>query len=386
MRVAIVSKTFVADVYQRQLEWIARQPGIELTLITPTEWHSDDGRVLPFVPHHVDGYTAVPLPILFNGQYHFYVYRGLGQTLRRIQPDIVHIDEEPYNPAGRQAQRIADRIGARTVFVVLQNILRHYPFPYSALEQYNYRHTAHIIACNAPSGEVVRQKGYTGPLSTFSVYGIEPEMYPPRQRREHETFVIGYVGRLVLYKGLGVLIEALSGLPEHCQLRLLGSGPDEAELRRIAAEHGVADRVVFAGSVSSSEVPREIAEMDVVTLPSLSRPNWKEQFGRVLIEAMACEVPVIGSDSGEIPHVIGDAGLVTPEGDVEALRAALLTLATQPDLRETLARKGRERVLAHYTQEQVARMIAGVYNEALATRADRDETTPSGSTRERRDH
>lgn len=375
MRVAIISKTFVADVYQRQLEWIARQPGVELTLITPTEWHSDDGRVLPFVPRHVEGYTVVPLPILFNGQYHFYVYRGLSQVLQRIRPDIVHIDEEPYNPAGGQAQRIADRIGARTIFVVLQNILRHYPFPYSALEQYDYRHTAYIIAVNAPSGDVVRQKGYRGPLSTFSVYGIDPDMYPPRQQRERETFVIGYVGRLVLYKGLGVLIEALSGLPENCQLRLLGSGPDEEELRRIAAERGVAERVVFAGAVSSSEVPREIGEMDVVVLPSLSRPNWKEQFGRVLIEAMACEVPVVGSDSGEIPYVIGDAGLVTPEGDMEALRAALLRLATQPDVRETLAHKGRERVLAHYTQEQVARKIVSVYHEALATHAEKVETT-----------
>ena len=375
MRVAIVSKTFVADVYQRQLEWIARQPGVELTLITPTEWHSDDGRVLPFVPRYIAGYTVLPLPILFNGQYHFYVYRGLSQMMQRIRPDIVHIDEEPYNPAGGQAQRIADRIGARSVFVVLQNILRRYPFPYSALEQYNYRHTAHIIACNAPSGDVVRQKGYSGSLSTFSVYGIDPDLYPPRQRRERDTFVIGYVGRLVLYKGLSVLIEALSGLPANCQLRLLGSGPDEAELRRIATERGVADRVVFAGAVSSSEVPREIAAMDVMALPSLSRPNWKEQFGRALIEAMACEVPVVGSDSGEIPHVIGDAGLVTPEGDVEALRAALLKLATQPDLRETLARKGRERVLAHYTQEQVARKIVGVYHEALSTRIEHAETT-----------
>ncbi|HEX8033826.1 MAG TPA: glycosyltransferase, partial [Ktedonobacterales bacterium] len=71
----------------------------------------------------------------------------------------------------------------------------------------------------------------------------------------------------------------------------------------------------------------------------------------------------------------GDAGLVTPEGDVEALQAALLRLATQPDLRETLARKGRERVLAHYTQEEVARKIVGVYHEALAARAEKVETT-----------
>src|SRR5207245_1831366 len=143
-----------------------------------------------------------------NGQYHFSGHSGHPKPLQRIKPDIVHIDYDPYNPAAPQAQRIADRIGARTIFVVLQNVLRHYPFPYSALEQYDYRHTAHIIAVNAPSGDVVRQKGYSGPLSTFSVYGIDPDMYPPRRRHARETFVIGYVGRLVLYKGLGVLIEA----------------------------------------------------------------------------------------------------------------------------------------------------------------------------------
>jgi glycosyltransferase involved in cell wall biosynthesis len=102
-----------------------------------------------------------------------------------------------------------------------------------------------------------------------------------------------------------------------------------------------------------------------LALPSLTRPNWKEQFGRVLIEALACGVPVVGSDSGEIPNVIGEAGLVFAEGDEQALRARLSQLMANPDLRDELARKGRERVLAHYTQAQVAAKTYQVYNELL---------------------
>lgn len=370
MRVAIVSKTFIYDAAQRQLEWLARIPGIEVTLITPAEWRNDDGRTLPFTPRFTHGYATRPLPVRFNGRYHFYMYRGLSDVVRAIAPDILHIDEEPYNPAGAQAQRIAERVGARTLFVVLQNLYKAYPPPFSLLEQYNYRHTAHIIACNADAGEVVRRKGYRGPLSTFAVYGVDPDVYTPTERRgDRGEFVIGYLGRFVLYKGLGVLIEAMRGLPENCQLRLVGSGPDKDELERLAREHGVAGRVEFAPAVAAAEAPRVLADMDALALPSLTRPNWMEQFGRVLIEAMGCGVPVVGSDSGEIPRVIGDAGVVVPEGNVEALRSALRELAERPDRRRELAARGRARVLANFTQEQVARKLAAVYKQALSGRS-----------------
>ncbi len=284
-------------------------------------------------------YAIRPLPVRFNGRYHAYTYRGLSRTLSALRPDLVHIDEEPFNPAGMQAQLLADRLGARTVFTVLQNLLRRYPPPFSLMEQYNYRRTAHIIACNAAAGEVVRAKGYRGALSQFSVYGVDPDLYLPAERgAPRDGVVIGYIGRLVLYKGLGLLIETLRELPENCRLRLLGAGPDEDTLR----------------------------QLDVLALPSLTRPNWAEQFGRVLIEAMACAVPVVGSSSGEIPNVIGSAGLVVPEGDVEAMRAALARLAADPDLREHYARAGRQRVLGHFTQEHAARRIASVYQQAWA--------------------
>ena len=378
MRVAIVSKTFVADSAQRQLEWIAQQPGVELTLITPPKWHADDGRVLTFTPRFTNGYIHRALPVFFNGRYHFYVYRGLLAALRAVSPDLVHIDEEPYNPAGAQAQRAAGMLGAPTVFVAWQSIYRNYPPPYAWLERSNYRRTAHIIAGNAATAAVLRRKGYAGPLSTFSLHGVDPKLYKPHPRTSaRRAFTIGYIGRFVLYKGVGLLIEALAGLPETCRLRLVGSGPDEAELRRLAGEYGVADRVEFAPAVPASEVPGVLAGMDVLALPSLTQPNWMEQFGRVLIESMACAVPVVGSDSGEIPNVIGDAGLIVPEGDVGALRAALLSLLTQPLLRESYAAQGPQRVLERFTQEQVARKVLAVYSGVLGGR-ERTRDTQQG--------
>jgi glycosyltransferase involved in cell wall biosynthesis len=181
-----------------------------------------------------------------------------------------------------------------------------------------------------------------------------------------DQFVVGYVGRLLFDKGLGVLIEAIASLPPSYRLRLVGGGPDREALERLAAGKGVAQRVEFAGAVSSQEIPQAFAAMDVMALPSLTRKNWKEQFGRVLIEAMACETPVIGSDSGEIPNVIGDAGLVTPEGDAKALAAALARLGSDPAHRAALVRRGRQRVLDRFTQEQVARRTAALYNEVLS--------------------
>jgi glycosyltransferase involved in cell wall biosynthesis len=367
MRIALISKTFVADAAQRQLEWLGQQPSVELTLITPRAWRMDDGRTWTFTPTYTRGYQIRPLELRFNGHYHTYAYHGLGQVIDDLRPDLLHIDEEPYNYAGFQAQRIAAARRLPSIFVALQSIYRRYPPPWSLFEQYNYRRTAHIISVNSDVETVIRRKGYMGRSSVFYVYGVDPEIVYPRPREPHmgDQFVVGYVGRLLFDKGLGVLIEAIASLPPSYRLRLIGSGPDREALEQLAASKGVAQRVEFAGAVSSQEIPQAFAAMDVMALPSLTRKNWKEQFGRVLIEAMACATPVIGSDSGEIPNVIGDAGLVAPEGDAQALAAALARLGSDPALQADLARRGRERVLTRFTQEQVARRTAALYDEVL---------------------
>ncbi|MBV9791685.1 MAG: glycosyltransferase family 4 protein, partial [Chloroflexi bacterium] len=116
---------------------------------------------------------------------------------------------------------------------------------------------------------------------------------------------------------------------------------------------------------ASGDVPAEMRRLHTFVLPSHTTPRWKEQFGRVLIEAMASGVPPIGSDSGEIPHVIGDGGLIFGEGKVEELVAQIQKLIDQPALREELAQKGRQRALDHYTQRALARRYYEVYGQML---------------------
>ena len=366
VHVAIVSKTFVATTAQRQLEWIARQPDTQLSLVTPDVWKSDDGRDIAFRNVFTSNYAVARLPVVFNGHYHFYLYRRLRKTLTDLKVDLIHIDEEPYNPAGLQSQRIADALGVPTVFVAWQNILRDYPVPYRKIEQYNYARTSHIIAGNTAAADVLRKKRYSGPLSVFSLHGVDPEIYAPGNAvKPTGKLHIGYVGRVVHYKGIEVLLRAVAGLPESCELRIIGSGPDEQLYRGLTHELSLQHRVTFSSAVDAGEIPALLRTLDVLVLPSLTQKNWKEQFGRVLIEAMSCGVPVVGSDSGEIPEVISNAGVIVPEGDSDALRQALLKLALDSGLRQQLAEAGRRRVLERFTQEQVARETRQVYADAM---------------------
>jgi glycosyltransferase involved in cell wall biosynthesis len=178
--------------------------------------------------------------------------------------------------------------------------------------------------------------------------------------------VIGFVGRLVAAKGLFVLLEALAGLDGAWELRVVGTGEARAEAEALAARLGIAQRIIFLGQQPSTAMPAIVRRFDVLVGPSLTTPRWKEQFGRMLVEAMACGVPVIGSTSGEIPNVIGDAGLVVPEGDRVALRAAIARLRDDQVERRILAEHGRARVVALFTQEAVARRTYAVYQEMLA--------------------
>ena len=133
----------------------------------------------------------------------------------------------------------------------------------------------------------------------------------------------------------------------------------------LAQQLQLADRVRFLPWLPSAQIVDYYHTLDVLVLPSRSRPNWKEQFGRVLVDAMACGVPVIGSTCGEIPNVIGDAGLIFPEGDVAALRAQLQRLHDDTTLRRDLAQRGRQRVLDHFTQAQIAQQTYEVYRSVL---------------------
>ncbi|MGQ9457968.1 MAG: glycosyltransferase [Anaerolineae bacterium] len=365
MRILMISKACVVGTYQRKLEELARLPEVDLTVVVPPFWRDARG-VLPLERAYTRGYTLQVLPMRFNGHFHIHHYRGLGSLVRTLKPHLLHVDEEPYNLATFQATWWAQRVGARVLFFTWQNLYRRYPPPFSWIEQHVYRIAVHALAGNQEAREVLWRKGYRGPITVLPQFGVDPDHFaPPPGPPPERPFTIGFAGRLVPEKGADLLLQAAAGLPGTWQVRVLGEGPLREDLQALARDLGLARRVTFEAPLPSTEMPAWYRGLDVLVLPSRTRPNWKEQFGRVLVEAMACGVPVVGAQSGEIPHVIGDAGLLFPEGDVAALREALSRLQRDPALRRGLAQAGRERVLARFTQAQIAARTWEVYQQAL---------------------
>jgi glycosyltransferase involved in cell wall biosynthesis len=271
-------------------------------------------------------------------------------------------------------------------FFTWQNLNRRYPPPFAHFEQANYRRARLAIAGSADAATVLRAKGYAGEIAVIPQFGVDEGIFQRRgaenaagkQGRSLQSgesapigvhprpaFRVGYAGGLVQEKGVDLLIRACAALGVEWELLLAGEGAEDAALAALAAELRVATRVKFAGKYVSNQMPDFYNQIDVLVLPSRTQANWKEQFGRVLVEAMACEVPVVGSNSGEIPHVIGDAGLIFPEGEVEALAGHLNRLANDPNLRRRFGARGRQRVLAHYTMGRVAEETVAAYSNVL---------------------
>jgi len=366
LRVLMITKALVVGAYQKKAEELARLPGVELTVAVPPLWKEGRHRI-QLERTFVQGYDLRVEPMALNGNFHLHYYPGLGRLIREVRPQILHIDEEPYNLATFLAMRLAKQTGTSALFFTWQNIYRRMPPPFSLFERYNFATARWALAGSEGARDVLLKKGFNRPISVIPQFGVDPALYSPdgpvvaASAGDPRPLAIGYVGRMIPAKGLAVLLRAAYGLRGNWHLTFVGEGPYKDALRKTAAVCGITRKVSFIPYVKSEEVPAHLRGFDVLVLPSQTTRNWKEQFGRVLVEAMACGVPIIGSDSGEIPHVIGDAGLIFREGNAEDLSQLLGRMMHEPELRADLARRGRERVLQDYSQERIAQQTYEVY-------------------------
>lgn len=351
-RVAIVSYSMTAASTLKKAEILGR--ACRLALIRPSRWSWYASESAPPLP----GVRVIDLPVVLPGRHHFHSYRGLGTTLRQMQPELLYVDQEPWSWSTFQAVRIGRALGARIVGFTWQNILKRYPPPFNWLEAYVHRATHVMIAGNEEAATILRRRGFAKPIVVAPQFGVDTTVFYPRPRAPRPfglpegAVVFGFVGRLVPEKGLETLIEAAATVPG-AHVAIAGVGPLRRDLEALVHRRGLQGRVGFMGGFSSIDVADVIASFDVLVLPSLTTPRWKEQFGRVLIEAMACGTPVTGSSSGEIPHVIGDAGLVFREGDVRSCAEALAALM-DPRRRAAAGARGLDRVNRLFTQERIA--------------------------------
>jgi len=390
MRIAVISHSCVVAVNQRLFIALADMPGVEaLQLLVPANWRneytgaSQEPTTLPDVD-----FPILHRPVIKPGHVSLHAYRSLPlKEWRAFKPDVLYAAQEPWSLSNMQAIWLSQMLGAPLVFHTNQNILKRYPPPFAWFEQLAYRRAGTALAYSEEARQVMISKGLKNP-SAVVPYPVElAQFYPADPDPDSETaklrsslgiapeeFVVGYMGRFVPDKGLDTLVRAVAKLEKERQpgdppvrILMVGAGPEEQSLRALIAEEGLTEKVLWTGLVPHEKAGDYMRCMDVFALPSITLPNWKEQFGRVIIEAMACAVPVVGSDSGQIPYIITGTGggLVFPEKDFAALGTNLQMLLRSPENRRALGVAGRAEVGKQYRTEAVAEQLYGVFSDLL---------------------
>jgi glycosyltransferase involved in cell wall biosynthesis len=362
----MVSKSQVLGAYHGKLRSLAKL-GIDLTVITPPRWGKDKLEI-----RNTAGYRLRVLPCLLSGYTHFHFYTA---PIGPIEADLVHIEEEPWSLVTYQFMRRCVSSKKPVVFFTWQNINKKYPPPFAYFERYTFAHAGAAIAGNVDARKILEKRGFSKPITIIPQLGIDTGLFRKRDVFElrgklaiaNDSFIIGYVGRIVEAKGIADLVHAFALLPESCTLVLVGEGEFLISAKQLVQRLGVSSRVRWIPRVLSLEIPQYMNLFHALVLPSRTTPRWKEQFGHVLIEAMSSETPPVGSSSGEIPNVIGDAGLVFREGDVADLAASLRVLLEEPGYRASLGSKARNRVLKKFTDDRIAEETVRVYEQTLGS-------------------
>jgi glycosyltransferase involved in cell wall biosynthesis len=370
LRLLVISHPAVVNVNQEVYRELSRR-GWRVTIVLPSRWRNEysHGAVHPAALEGMQD-ALRPTPVLLAGHPQRHVYlTSCRAVCVRSRPDVAFIEAEAYALAAMQWSRALAKRGIPFGVQCYENIDRPLPLPVRRERARVLRRAAFVAARSDTAARLVRSWGAVGEIgfappavpgwecrpdgSAQGVSGPAVSRLVPSAQATSERpatpaaserpFTVGYAGRLIESKGLTDLLAGVRMLDSPVELMLIGNGDLRA---RLDGQPIPGSRVRVVDNLTHDQMARGYAELDVLVLPSRTTPTWKEQFGRVIIEALWCGVPVVGSDSGEIPWLIEltGGGLVFPEGDRDALAQQLTRLRAEPGLRRELADTGRQAV------------------------------------------
>jgi glycosyltransferase involved in cell wall biosynthesis len=380
MRILIVDHYGGEPVQQSFYRTLARAAGDSVTLLIPDRWR--DGFVTQFGKPEAGGnFRVVPGTTYFRGRAHRAVTLRLWSLLRREKFDVLYMNAEPEN-----FQTFIALLGRKLFAPFTKIILMSWrnidlpkgvypyraPFLHSVSERVALHSIDALVAHNEAAKNILSAKG-SMQIKLIPPW-VDTETFQPRDKKGSKGhlglrgYTVGYAGRLIAEKGVDLLLQASAALEFSHELLIIGSGPEEESLKRLAAQLGISNRIHWHGPAPRARLPLLLPAMDVLVLPSRTTPLWVEQFGRILIEAMACGVPVIGSDSGEIPRTIGPAGLTFPEGDPGALTQQLKRVHDDPGLSQQLANLSRDCATSLYSTNVIADLYLSFFNSVCSSK------------------
>lgn len=295
--------------------------------------------------------------------------RWLKETLDRIRPDAIWLQQEPNERLSLELlAHYRSKPGPSIVTAVCENVFRRRSWWTQHSYSKRWSRLDGLLATAEESVTAIRRAGMpaTVPAKTL-VAGMEgPPADVPTMDLDLETdgsdFIVGFAGRICEEKGWHLLLDAVESLPARFKVALAGDGTQSQQLAERATRGSLKGRVAVLGVLPKQQLWSFYRAVDCLALPSMTRPKWKEQFGGVLADAMAMGLPIIGSDSGSIPEVVGPAGLIVAEGRSELIANAILELSSSDKNLKRLSVVAHERYDSEFSINAYATKIGSVLN------------------------
>jgi len=381
MKVLIVSHTYISAVNRDKWNVLAqRYPQVQLIVIFPKRWpsclfmHQATASI-----HQETNCSFIALDTFKEGNELLYSYAPmqLFRIMKKFRPDIIQVEQGDGALSYCQINLFAKilRLKAKSVFFTWINWQPKHSLKsrlyLSCIEKINLNFAHGAIAGNNAAQMLLHKKGFSKPILTIPQLGINKTLFSPPQPDtiNRSSKYIGFVGRFTEEKGIFYLVRTFLKLANNFpdwKLVFIGKGPAEQRLQGFVASKQMLNRIEFCKPVPHETIAHYLRKIDILVLPSYDTPLWREQFGHVLIEAMASNVPVIGSNAGEIPHVIGNSGLIFKQRDEADLLAQLKTLMQDDELRKKLGARGYHRAHEEFSHEAIADKTYGFWQQLIA--------------------
>lgn len=338
-------------------------------------------------------YRTAPYDDLVSDEYHadliqFHSPRDLYHRLRGRSFDIIQnvepfdlvllpyfmiaahaaaVSRTPMLVVTMENRPLVDKF-TRPVAFLIRTILRPKLLQARGIIYVNRGARQNLIYCGAPLQKAVHLM--------YGTWGVDVGEFSPVGSAAVLPLTVSlqllFVGRLAKEKGLFDLLDAVLLLARQgldVGLTVIGSGQDQDEAKQFVVQNDIDSRVAFLGAVKNQQIPAYLRAADILVAPSQTSRMWEEQVGMVNLQAMACGTPLVSTISGAIPEFVEDrkTGLLVPQVDVSALVQAIYELATNLDLRQSLAINGRQKVLESYDANKNILLVEDYIHQLLET-------------------
>jgi glycosyltransferase involved in cell wall biosynthesis len=370
VRAVVLSRVYADPAARGKLKALAGL-GVSLTAAVPDRW-SPVGLGAEQQTSYGDdaGVRTVPIPVRGStapGGDPVWTRTALRRLFTDFRPELIQIEEEPWTRAAATAAALARRLHIPYTVLTRESL----PISPSALGRLRrsgvLRQAKGLVAVNELAAKLAGRKHPSLPVRVIAQVGVSVPLQSARHARPGLT--IGFLGRLLPEKGLDLVFRACVKLIGRWSIVVVGTGPAQEELEGLAERLGIAGRVTWFGSLPHRRVEEVWPLLDCVVLPSRTAPHWIETMPRAAIESMAHGVPVVASTAGALPEIVGQAGAIVPEENVDAISDALQRLHDDPAERERLAAEGRRRVMGEYTDAAIAEKTLRFWRDSIAATA-----------------